>query len=417
MFFFYQIQKNFSRKSKKTKNKETKMKKNLSLILALLLLSFCTQTKDKVEKIIEDGVEVIVNHLEPYKIKGELTTLTLKEEFTIDLEKEEIAAIGLTDIWGFDVNSEGDIYLFKPITSQGDLVYRFDPKGNFISSFAHRGQGPGEVENPSYQKISKHNELPITYPSRSKIMIFNKDGNLVKEINMDLYIGYFGNMVYPLENGNYLIRRTLRTPYRGITFALGLFNPEFKEIKELDRFEIIQPIRADKYRLPMHVSVWCVSNKNIYVGNEERGYEICVYDFDGNLLRKIRKDYEADKGSGKLVQEIREKLKYSFQELKDKIYFPERWPPFQFIFADDKARLYVMTFKEGKNPDENIFDIFNPEGIFIATASMHVSLNDPVFTPGIPLDSWVTIKKNRLYCLREKSSGYKELVVYRTVWN
>jgi len=393
------------------------MKKNLSLILALLLLSFCTQTKDKVEKIIEDGVEVIVNHLVPYKIKGELTTLTLKEEFTIDLDKEEIAAIGLADVWGFDVNSEGDIYLFKPITSQGDLVYRFDQKGNFISSFAPRGQGPGEVEYPSYQKINDQDELPITNPGRSEVMIFDKDGHLIKEIPIDLNIGFMGNMVCPLENGNYLIRRTLRTPYRGITFALGLFKPDFKEIRELDRFEVVQPIRSDKFRLPMHVSAWCVSNENIYVGNEERGYEICVYDFDGNLLRKIRKNYEADKGSGKLVQEIREKLKHTPKVLTDKLYFPERWPPFQFIFTDDEARLYVMTFKEGKNPDENIFDIFNPEGIFIATASMHVSLNDPFFTPEAPLDSWVTIKKNRLYCLREKSSGYREFVVYKTIWN
>jgi hypothetical protein len=393
------------------------MKKNLSLILALLLLSFCTQTKDKVEKIIEDGVEVIVNHLVPYKIKGELTTLTFKEEFTIDLDKEEIAAIGLADVWGFDVNSEGDIYLFKPITSQGDLVYRFDQKGNFISSFAPRGQGPGEVEYPSYQKINDQDELPITNPGRSEVMIFDKDGHLIKEIPIDLNIGFMGNMVCPLENGNYLIRRTLRTPYRGITFALGLFKPDFKEIRELDRFEVVQPIRSDKFRLPMHVSAWCVSNENIYVGNEERGYEICVYDFDGNLLRKIRKNYEADKGSGKLVQEIREKLKHTPKVLTDKLYFPERWPPFQFIFTDDEARLYVMTFKEGKNPDENIFDIFNPEGIFIATASMHVSLNDPFFTPEAPLDSWVTIKKNRLYCLREKSSGYREFVVYKTIWN
>jgi len=394
------------------------MKKNLSLLLALLSLSFCTQTQDRVEKIMEDGVEVIVNHLEPYKIKGELTTLTLKEEFTIDLEKEEIAALGLTDIWGFDVNSEGDIYLFKPPTTQGDMVFRFDPKGNFISFFARRGQGPGEVENPSYQKINDQDELPITNPGRSEIMIFNKDGHLIKEIPIDLNIGFMGNMVYPLENRNYLIRRSLFNPSGGIlTFALGLFNPDYKEIKELDRFEVVQPIRASKFRLPMHVSTYCVSNENIYIANEERGYEIWVYDFDGNLLRKIRKNYEADKGSGKLVQEIREKLKDTPKVLTDKLYFPERWPPFQSIFTDDKARLYVMTFEEGNNPDENIFDIFNPEGIFIATASIHVSLNDPFFTPGMPLDSWVTIKKDRLYCLREKSSGYKELVVYKTVWN
>ena len=45
----------------------------LSLVL-LLCLSFCSQQQEnEVKKIIEDGVEVVVNHLEPYEIKGEMT--------------------------------------------------------------------------------------------------------------------------------------------------------------------------------------------------------------------------------------------------------------------------------------------------------------------------------------------------------
>ena len=42
------------------------------------------------------------------------------------------------------------------------------------------GQGPGEVENPSYQKINNRDELPIIESGLSKIMLFNKDGNLIK---------------------------------------------------------------------------------------------------------------------------------------------------------------------------------------------------------------------------------------------
>jgi len=57
------------------------MKKIIYLALILTILLCCVHKQEKVERIIEDGVEVIINHLEPYKIKGEPSTLNLEEEF------------------------------------------------------------------------------------------------------------------------------------------------------------------------------------------------------------------------------------------------------------------------------------------------------------------------------------------------
>lgn len=64
------------------------MKKLLYLVSILLIFSCCGQRQQKVEKIMEDGVEVIVNHFEPYQIKGEL-----KNEYG--------------GIWELDVSWEG----------------------------------------------------------------------------------------------------------------------------------------------------------------------------------------------------------------------------------------------------------------------------------------------------------------------
>jgi hypothetical protein len=47
------------------------------------------------------------------------------------LEKDNIAVLGLAEAWGFDVNSEGNVYFFKSPISQDDLVFKFDPKGNY----------------------------------------------------------------------------------------------------------------------------------------------------------------------------------------------------------------------------------------------------------------------------------------------
>jgi len=54
----------------------------------------CAPKQKKVEKIIEDGVEVIVNYLETYQIKGESIAFIFKEEFMINLESENLADWG-----------------------------------------------------------------------------------------------------------------------------------------------------------------------------------------------------------------------------------------------------------------------------------------------------------------------------------
>lgn len=207
--------------------KAFQMSKQIILILSLFCIGACKQTQNNVERTMENGVEVVVNHEQPYILKDEPTNLSLQGEFIIDLEKENIAALGLTDVWGFDVNSEGYIYFFKSPLSQGDLVLKFDPQGNCVSSFARRGQGPGEVETPSFQKINDRDELPIIVPGLSKIMLFDKDGNLVNESRLGINIGSMGGMVYPLENGNYLIRRSLPGELEGtLDIVLSLFDPQ-----------------------------------------------------------------------------------------------------------------------------------------------------------------------------------------------
>jgi hypothetical protein len=40
--------------------------------------------REGVEKTLENGVEVVINHLEPYKVKGETAKLELKKELKID---------------------------------------------------------------------------------------------------------------------------------------------------------------------------------------------------------------------------------------------------------------------------------------------------------------------------------------------
>ena len=94
------------------KEKREKMKQKILIVLSLIslfFLSFCGPKQDEVDKIIEDGVEVVLNHQEPYKLKNEPTNLILTETMKIDLERTDLAELGLTDSYGFDVDSQGNI--------------------------------------------------------------------------------------------------------------------------------------------------------------------------------------------------------------------------------------------------------------------------------------------------------------------
>ena len=395
------------------------MKKLIYLVLILSIFLYCAPKQEKIERIVEDGVEVIINHLEPYQIKGEPTTFILEKVSSFDTEKDDIAATGLTDIYRFDADSEGNIYFLIPPKGQGNLIYKFDKNGNFITSFGRRGQGPFEFEYPYYMRIINNDKILIIEPSKRKFYIFSKDGIPIKEtpINKDI-----DNLI-PLENRKYLILfwHTQDMEAKYFSLSLNLYSSRFKEIKELDRFRkfpnrmIAEKIAEKIINGINYVFLGEQSGGNIYIGNCERGYEILVYDLEGNLLRKIRKEYKPVK----VPEDYKKEYMKPFVDTEDswakswgeKIYFPEYWYPFYSFFPDDEGMLFVMTYEEGENPGEYIFDIFNSDGIFIARKGLKYSLGHA----RLP-ELHVKAKKSRLYCVQKKESGYKELVVYKMNW-
>lgn len=387
------------------------MKKKSLLIIILIFLCFCAPEGEKVEKIIEDGVEVVINRIEPYSIKGEPSAFTLEEEFSIDTEDDKIAELGLTDIGGsFDVDSSGNVYIINPKGSES-VIFKFDRNGNFIRSFSRRGQGPGELLAfpflSLYLVVDHEDNIAVTDSRNHKISFFKEDGRLVKEKKIDTNI----YEAFPLENGNYVA-------YISVMDATGdfinqnpvtLFSHEFEEIKELDKQLIPNPIIGKRLKGIWHVISWTVAKGKIYTGFQERGYEIFVYDLDGELLRKIQKEYKQVPVSQDYKDEFMKRFEAEiFDLIRKKIYFPDSMPPLLSFFSDDEGRLFVMTYEEGENPGEYIYDIFNPGGVCVGRKSLKVFHDES----GL----YATMKNGRFYCLNEKESGYRELNVYTVRW-
>lgn len=390
------------------------------LIPALLFLFFCAPKQGIIEKIYENGVEVIINHIEPYKVNGESPVMSLRKEYLIDTENEEIARAGLIDINSFDIDSQENIYFLLPNPSEKEhVVYKFDKDGNFMTSFGRRGQGPFEFQYPYFIRITDDDEILIKESSKSKFYTFASDGVPVKETPLDQAIDY----LVPLKNGNYvgLYWHKPESDSKYFSLSFNLYNSELAELNELDRFRsfpnrmLAETLSEKIINGINHVFVCEQSGDRVYIGNCERGYEILVYDLEGHLFRKIRKEYSPVKVS----EDYKTEYLKPYVETEDpwannwaqKIYFPEHWYPFYTFFPDDEGRLYVMTYEEGESPGEYFFDIFNSDGIFIARKSLKASLSRgrlPVLN--------IKAKMNRLYCVEEKENGYKMLVIYEMQW-
>jgi len=370
----------------------------------ITLIISCGPKQEKIERYMKDGVEVIVNHLEPYRIEGEPSTLHLEEVFTIDTEKDDVAERGLVDLDNFDIDSKGNIYcLYR--RSRENCIFKFGNNGDFLDAFGRRGRGPGEINNTMFLSINSRDEILIQNFFEPKLLILSNDGNLINEIPSPSNLPDIKQM----GNENYFTYESLWSGPGTGQMVWSVFSPDFEKIKEIEK----QGIQGDgsKFSYERHVSY--AIEENIYMGKKSQPYEVWLYDSVGDLKRIIKKDYVPIKISDEYKKErikLREDMKKKgIRPPPAKVYFPEYWPAFYELFGDEAGWLFVMTYEISNNPREFVYDIFNPDGIFIGKMSLDNYRG--TYRP-FPAKA----KNNRLYCIREKESGYKELVVYKMKW-
>ena len=380
------------------------MKRLVVLICVIGIFVFCGPQQVEVDKISEDGVEVMLNHLEPYEIKGEPSNLVLEEELRIDFEDEKFADLGLSQPEEATADSEGNIYLYDRSRPSEYFILKFNKEGNFEKEFGPKGQGPGEIQSLVHMRINARDEIVITDPGNKKVLTFNTEGTLLREHKYEPR----WSTVAQLENGNFLVAYMQRTDST-MGRKLALFSPNFEVVNELDFLDMSDMLSGNRRPFGTPLFYWRIKNGLIYVGNQQRGYDIWVFDFDGNLIRKIRKEH--------MDVEYPEKFRLAVKKMAERrpeIYPMEYTPPFNSFFIDDDGRLYVMTYEQGENQEEYTHDIFNRDGIFIGRKSLGMT-----YMMGQALNNLkANARNNRYYRLRYKEeSGYAELIVYEMIWH
>jgi hypothetical protein len=380
------------------------MERRVIAVSAIILVLIVALWPQKPKKTTEDGVEVIWNPLEPSEAASKQSPVFLEEELRIDLGKTDLVEAGLAEPVAFDVDSEGNIYVSTQRSST-DFIFKLDKTGKFLTSFGRKGQGPGELQFPTFARFSPKEELFIVDQRRRKLVVFSKTGHLIREIPVE----YSTPIIWPLSNDRYLGSHYEYDPEAEHSISrLLILDGDWRRIAELDPTKSVNMARAKKVDGVDARSILAVTPKYIFLGNSERGYEIRVYNHESLLLKKIKKAYKPVRVDEAFRDNVRKRYARA-PEILQKLYFSKNFPPFQFGFADETGSLFVMTYEKGKNTGEFIYDVFNPDGVFVARTALPNYGRYGVVEAAL----FAMARKGRIYCFREKESGFKEIVVYK----
>jgi hypothetical protein len=323
----------------------------------------------------------------------EAKLFSLEKQLTVDTENNEIAEMGLTDIRHFDIDSEGDIFIANPKAKE-NFIFILDKVGNIKSAFGAQGQGPGELQSPLELVVSTNDEIFIT--ERGKVVVFSNTGQFIKDFHIDSEY----QRVIPLNADRYLVIAVKLNDDFSQSFQVLLCSSGMEELKTLDSSKIESFKKAVKVNIIPTLVVWGKSDSQVLTGHTDK-YEIRVFDFNGQLLKSIEKEYDPVLLSDRDRARYEKNLERYPPDIRGSFFIPDAFPPIRSIVALGDEWLFCQTYEPG-NEGNSVYDIFDANGEFVGKTELE--------------GYQVKFKGDRVYCLKQKESGYRELVVYRMIW-
>jgi len=163
----------------------------------------------------------------------------------------------------------GDIY----VLDYGDVsVKKFSASGKFIIKFGiGRGQGPGELLNPTDIKIDDRLNLWICDAGNVKVSVFDNRGKLYKEFKLSAV----PLRVSPLQDGGFIVQEMMEFK-RYDANGRGVFG--FKDDFIFKRFD--NPLYWSSFLISDSAFLYCV----LY----DLGYLICINLGDGSVKYRVK---------------------------------------------------------------------------------------------------------------------------------
>jgi hypothetical protein len=351
---------------------------------------------DPIMRSFENGTEIIENPLRsPMDASPSLTPY-----MEISQQRADLVQYGMRSMGEFVVDDEGNIYVVG-YKNERNHFFKLDASGEFVLSFGARGQGPGELEMP-LRPTAYEDRIYVTV-RKIKLVVYGTDGTFIEERRLPFGV----DTAEPLPNGGFLLYGFDANASRGSDwspYTLVITDSDFNEIKRLDTYKSYYG--GGKYP-PFFM--WRITKDRIIVINEERNYEIRVFDFSGNLVRRIRKAF-LPQDADSVVREGILGPQHSDPSLY-KDYIPSPLPCMKFFIADEEGRLFVMTYERGQDEKSFIYDVFDANGDLIGHMDLDLEWTGRYVGPQI-----FVMKNGLFYRYDTDDEGYKILKIDKIRW-
>jgi len=369
------------------------MKINTKLISIVLFLSViimfvsCQKQKSEWKGTIEEenGVPIVKNPDEP--MYGE-NVFSLAEELSIGVAKGKKEYM-FSEIIDLAVGEDERIYVSDQIEAH---VKVFNKNGEYLRTIGRKGQGPGELNYPTWISITHQNELMVNNAGNRSLSFYTLDGAHVSSLSLAKIFAGRANIN---SKGNIIVQSYKRVPPNTI-YELKMYDSTLNFLITLDSCS--KPMSRGRNRYPFRpVSWWHIANNDNIVCGNPKTYEIQILNSEGKVLKKILREYSPVE----VTQEEKEEYMKDYEEGL-KFNFPQYYPAYRRLILDDEGRIYVQTFEKTEDGKGYYQDIFDSKGRYLAKIALR-------FTPRV-------LKKNKLYIIEEDEEGYQVVKRYKITW-
>lgn len=309
------------------------------------------------------------------------------------------------------VDAAGKVYVLDRMASE---IRVFDSMGTYVRTLAHKGSGPGEIDNPNGMAWDRRGRLWVVDPGNSRFLRFDTAGRFIGGDSRTVFFNSWpwrggfdssGSLLDqvsrlgPPPQGQVLVR--FDSALRAIdTIALPEHNPI--------RFEFQRAGVWTWAAVPFTPNlIWRIDRRAYLWFGVTAPYRIYQRRLTGDTVRIIERSYvplpvtasEKDSALASLAWFTRQ------GGTVDRSRIPDAKPAFNVFFFDDEDDLWVEP-AIGENLEGSGFDVFDRTGRYLGRA-----------TADFTVAPWPTpvFQSHRIYAVTTDESGVPYVVVARLV--
>jgi hypothetical protein len=292
----------------------------------------------------------------------------------------------------------------------GVTVYAYSLKDfQLLNKFGKRGEGPGELMTQPDLPLNMivHNGQ-VMLNSFRKLAYFDKDGHYIKEKK----IPYLVSQIIPIGD-KLAVSKFNRRSDGSSTLSVILTDESFNLLKTVYSNELLNDQGRGKIAWPLlniFIQVW---KDRLLVFDQQLGFQINIYDKEGNKSTEIKKPYERIEITETYRQKTLEWLKLqpairnAPEEIKSMIYFLKHLPVFNHCLVRDD-NIYIQTSRIKKEKAE--FFVLDFSGQVLKQAYLTNAKPESIrLSPA----SHYTFYHNRYYYLRENEDEEWEIHIQK----